>query len=278
MRSRLLRLVLATASVCTVAACQTPSPEGAKKDAPGEPKPAVITAGDAKIADAKTPDPGVATAASGATAGTASAPGTAGDPSVGDPNAATAGAATADAATAGAATAGAATAGAATAGAATAGDTTAATAGDAGTPPAATAGDAGTPPVTGDKAKLLAEVEAKKTSDARAKKALEEAEAAGATVRELAEASNKRGVALVGAGEADRATAAFEWARDKDTTYPDASFNLAKQTALAGEIPETVKHLQEVNKRGGKKLLKTVSFDPTFEVVKDDPDVQKIAK
>ena len=268
MRSRLLRLVLATASVCTVAACQTPSPEGAKKDAPGEPKPAVITAGDAKIADAKTPDPGVATAASGATAGTASAPGTAGDPSVGDPNAATAGAATADAATAGAATAG----------AATAGDTTAATAGDAGTPPAATAGDAGTPPVTGDKAKLLAEVEAKKTSDARAKKALEEAEAAGATVRELAEASNKRGVALVGAGEADRATAAFEWARDKDTTYPDASFNLAKQTALAGEIPETVKHLQEVNKRGGKKLLKTVSFDPTFEVVKDDPDVQKIAK
>ena len=47
---------------------------------------------------------------------------------------------------------------------------------------------------------------------------------------------------------------------------------------MAGEIPETVKHLQEVHKRGGKKLLKQVGYDPVFEVVKDDPEVQKIAK
>ena len=84
--------------------------------------------------------------------------------------------------------------------------------------------------------------------------------------------------ALMGAEKPEQATAAFEWARDKDPTYPDASFNLAKQTALAGEIPETVKHLQEVHKRGGKKLLKQVSYDPVFEAVKDDPEVQKIAK
>jgi len=148
---------------------------------------------------------------------------------------------------------------------------------------AATAGD--TPPPAVDpvaaaaaKIKLITEVKAKKTSDARAKKALAEAEAAGATVRELAEASNLRGVALLGSGEPERATAAFEWARDKDPTYPDPSFNLAKQTAMAGEIPETVKHLQEVHKRGGKTLLKQVGFDPVFEIVKDDPDVQKIAK
>jgi tetratricopeptide (TPR) repeat protein len=155
----------------------------------------------------------------------------------------------------------------------------AATAGaDGGAAAAATAGDTAAPAEGGDKTKLLADAKSKKTSDAKAKKALEDAEAAGATVRELAEASNERGVALLGAGEPERATAAFEWARDKDPTYPDPSFNLAKQTAMAGEIPETVKHLQEVHKRGGKKLLKQVGFDPTFEIVKDDPDVQKIIK
>jgi hypothetical protein len=153
-----------------------------------------------------------------------------------------------------------------------------ASAGAEGGAAAATAGDTAAPAAGGDKTKLLADAKSKKTSDAKAKKALEDAEAAGATVRELAEASNERGVALLGSGEPERATAAFEWARDKDPTYPDASFNLAKQTAMAGEIPETVKHLQEVHKRGGKKLLKQVGFDPTFEIVKDDPDVQKIIK
>ncbi|MBA3546968.1 MAG: hypothetical protein H0T76_10835 [Nannocystis sp.] len=184
--------------------------------------------------------------------GNSSAPGTAGEPSTLDPGG--------DAPTPTEANP---TAGAEAGAAATAGDTP---------PPADPAAAAAA------KTKLLTDAKSKKTSDAKAKKALEEAEAAGATVRELAEASNERGVALLGAGEPERATSAFEWARDKDPTYPDASFNLAKQTAMAGEIPETVKHLQEVHKRGGKKLLKQVGFDPTFEIVKDDPEVQKIAK
>ena len=244
MRSRHVRLALASAVL--LAACQTPSPEGAKKDSPV----AAVPPSDAKSPDAKTPD-------------------------VKAPDAKTLDAATAGAATAGAATA-AATAGD-TAAAATAADTTPAadTAAAADTAPA---GDtAGTPAATADKGKLLDEAKAKKTSDARVKKALEEAEAAGATPRELAEASNARGVALMG-DQPEKATAAFEWARDKDPTYPDASFNLAKQSALAGETPEAVKHLQEVNKRGGKKLLKQVGYDPVFEAVKDDPEIQKIAK
>ncbi len=246
MRTR-LRLVLATATVFTVVACQTPAPEGAKKDA------LVVT----PAPPVKAPEPTTAPVGNPATGviGNSSAPGTAGEPSTLDPGG--------DAPTP------------------TPTEANAATGAEAGA--AATAGD--TPPPAADpaaaaaaKTKLLTDAKSKKTSDAKAKKALEEAEAAGATPRELAEASNDRGVALLGSGEPERATAAFEWARDKDPTYPDASFNLAKQTAMAGEIPETVKHLQEVHKRGGKKLLKQVGFDPTFEIVKDDPDVQKIIK
>jgi len=248
MRPRLYRLALATATVFTAVACQTPAPEGAKKDAPVEVKPLVTpTPVDAKATDTAGTAGTASTVGTAATAGTVTAPGTAGDPSA--------------TASAGEATP--------TSGADTAGGT-AGTAGTAG------AGDPAAPAV--DKTKLIAEIKNKKTSDARTKKALEEAEAGGATVRELAEASNGRGVALQNAGEGDRAKAAFEWARDKDPTYPDASFNLAKQTANAGEVPETVAHLKEVHKRGGKTLLKQVGYDPTFEIVKDDPEISKIVK
>jgi len=147
--------------------------------------------------------------------------------------------------------------------------------GDTAAPPDAKAGDTAAPDAAA-KTKLLDEAKAKKTSDARAKKALEEAEKAGATVRELAEVANARGEALF--DEPERAQAFFTWARDKDTTYPEPVFNLAKQTVNAGEIPATVEHLKEVHKRGGKKLLKQVGFDPTFEIVKDDPEVSKLLK
>lgn len=251
MRSHLCRLVLATATVCTAAACTTPAPEGAKKDAPVEVKPLVTPTVDAKATDTTDTAGPVGTPG---TAGTVTAPGTAGDPTA--------------TASAGEATP---TTGADTAGMAGTAGTPAATAGTAGT-----AGDPTAPAI--DKPKLVGEIKNKKTSDARAKKALEEAEAGGFTVRELAEASNARGQALQNAGEGDRAKAAFEWARDKDPTYPDASFNLAKQTANAGEVPETVAHLKEVHRRGGKTLLKQVGYDPTFEIVKDDPEISKIVK
>lgn len=170
------------------------------------------------------------------------------------------------------------------------------TAGDPATPPPAEAkaADPGTtagtpppetppPPPAVDPAaaaeankKLLDEAKTKKTSDARAKKALEEAEKGGATVRELATAANARGEALF--DDPERAAAFFTWAKDKDTTYPDPVFNLAKQSANAGEVPGTVELLKEVSKRGGKTLLKQVGFDPTFEIVKDDAEVQKLIK
>lgn len=225
-----MRSALAALASVALLACNTPNPEGAKKDAPA-PATDAKTAPDAKAATPPT--------AETKTAGDPTNPNVAADTKT-DPAATTA---PADAA--------------------------------AGTPPA---DSAGTPPAdpAADKGKLLDEAKAKKTSDARAKKAFEEAEKAGATPRELAEAANARGEALF--GEPERATAFFEWARDKDTSYPEPVFNLAKQTANAGEIPQTVAHLKEVHKRGGKKLLKQVGFDPTFEIVKDDPEVQKLLK
>ncbi|WAS93401.1 hypothetical protein [Nannocystis punicea] len=146
---------------------------------------------------------------------------------------------------------------------------------------AATAGEAPPPAVdpaaaAEAKKKLLDEAKAKKTSDTRAKKALEEAEKGGATVREVAEAANARGEALF--DEPERAAAFFTWAKDKDTTYPNPVFNLAKQSANAGDTAPTVELLKEVSKRGGKTLLKQVGFDPTFEIVKDDAEVQKLIK
>ena len=70
MRSRFIRLALATATVCTVAACQTPASEGATKAAPAEVKPL----------DAVTPGADVKPAAGTAT--TVTAPGSAGDPTI----------------------------------------------------------------------------------------------------------------------------------------------------------------------------------------------------
>ena len=34
----------------------------------------------------------------------------------------------------------------------------------------------------------------------------------------------------------------------------------------------------EVKKRGGKRLLQTVEYDPTFALVADDPDVLKLVQ
>ena len=125
-------------------------------------------------------------------------------------------------------------------------------------------------------AALLKTAARKRTSDSKAEKALAEAEELGAEPRELAKAANSRGEALF--GERDRAIKFFEWARDKDEKYPDPSFNLAKIEVLAGNVPATIAHLQEVKKRGGRKLLKTVGYDPLFEVVKDDRTVQKLIR
>ena len=123
---------------------------------------------------------------------------------------------------------------------------------------------------------LLDEVTNKKTKDDRAMAALAEAKKAGAEARQLAEAANKRGTNLM--TSPDRATKFFEYARTADDKYPDASFNLAKLAANTGEVATVKELLQETKDRGGKKLLKTVGFDPTFALVADDPDVVALTK
>lgn len=125
-----------------------------------------------------------------------------------------------------------------------------------------------------DKKALLAEVAKKKTKDERANEALAEAEAAGATEKELAQAAHKRGKALFATPE--RAKAFFEYALDKDKKYPDPVFELAKQEVNTSELDAAKAHLEEVKKRGGKKLLGQIDYDPMWDVLKDDPDVRAL--
>lgn len=121
---------------------------------------------------------------------------------------------------------------------------------------------------------LLTEAKSKKTKDERALAALAEAEAAGAEPKDLAKAANARGQALH--ATPDRAKTFFEWAVEKDPKSADAAFNLAKQAVVLGEVDETKKWLEETKKRGGKKLLAQVEYDPMWEIVADDPDVKAL--
>lgn len=142
--------------------------------------------------------------------------------------------------------------------------------------PAADGGDAadgGTPPAA-DPAALQTEIKTKKTTDERAMAALAELEASGAKLRDVAKAANARGEKLF--EDPERAKTFFEWAAAKDPKYPDPLFNLAKQTANAGEVEATREYLKQVKARGGKKLLTQVDFDPMWEIVKDDPEVRKL--
>lgn len=142
--------------------------------------------------------------------------------------------------------------------------------------PAADGGDAadgGAPPAA-DPAALQTEIKTKKTTDERAMAALAELEASGAKLRDVAKAANARGEKLF--EEPERAKTFFEWAAAKDPKYPDPLFNLAKQTANAGEVEATREYLKQVKARGGKKLLTQVDFDPMWEIVKDDPEVRKL--
>ena len=118
---------------------------------------------------------------------------------------------------------------------------------------------------------MLASVKKKKTGDAAAHDLLQKAQKHGATPRQLAEAANTRGESLMTTPE--RASDFFEWARKTDDKFPDATFNLAKLAANRGEIPKVKELLTEVAARGGKKMLDTIEFDPTFALVADDRDI-----
>lgn len=126
-----------------------------------------------------------------------------------------------------------------------------------------------------DSATLIKEARTTKTTDDRALAALAEAETAGATIKELARAAKARGDYLYKAP--DRAKVFYEWSAAKDETYADPVFALAKQKAVTGDVADVVKLLKQVSERkGGKKLLEQIDFDPTWDIVKDDSDVRAL--
>ncbi|MEE9385788.1 MAG: hypothetical protein V3V08_20455 [Nannocystaceae bacterium] len=123
-------------------------------------------------------------------------------------------------------------------------------------------------------AQLLAAVRDPKIGDEGAHNKLREAKKLGATVRERAKAANARGESLF--ATPPRAAGFFEWARATDKRFPDATFNLAKLAANSGDINQVKTLLTEVADRGGKRLLRTIEFDPTFALVANDSEVQEL--
>jgi hypothetical protein len=140
------------------------------------------------------------------------------------------------------------------------------------------AASAGTvePPPGPDPAVLLEQAGNLDTDDAVATKALEDAVAAGAAKLDVAKVANTRGEALLTKGESERAEPFFVWARDAHNLFSEPVFNLAKLAAYAGDLEVAKEHLQELEKRGNKKLMKKVGVEPAFTPLLDDPEVRKL--
>jgi hypothetical protein len=123
---------------------------------------------------------------------------------------------------------------------------------------------------------LLAQAKNLDTDDEAAKKALEDAIAAGGAKIDAAKAANERGKSLMADGESERAAAFFQWAADTHKLLAEPVYNLATLAAYAGDLDVAKEHLAELQKRGDKKLMKKVGVDPAFAPLADDPDVRKI--
>ena len=141
---------------------------------------------------------------------------------------------------------------------------------------AAEGGEPPTEPVAVDPTPMLEQAKSLDTDDEAAKKALTDAIAAGAAKIEAAKIANARGEALMADGEAERAAAFFQWAADTHTLLSEPVYNLATLAAYAGDLEVAKEHLQELQKRGNKKLMKKVGVEPAFTPLLDDPDVKKI--
>jgi hypothetical protein len=132
------------------------------------------------------------------------------------------------------------------------------------------------PPAGPDPAVLLAMAANLDTDDATATSSLDDAVAAGAAKLDVAKVANTRGEALLTKGEGERAEPFFVWARDAHNLFAEPVFNLAKMAALTGDLELAKEHLQELEKRGNKKLMKKVGVEPAFTPLIDDPDVRKL--
>jgi hypothetical protein len=123
---------------------------------------------------------------------------------------------------------------------------------------------------------LFAQAKSLDTDDEAAKKALEDAIAAGGAKIDAAKVANERGEALMKDGESERAAAFFQWSADTHKLLGEPVYNLATLAAYAGDLDIAKEHLAELQKRGNKKLMKKVGVDPAFAPLVDDPDVRKI--
>lgn len=136
--------------------------------------------------------------------------------------------------------------------------------------------DAEQPAAAVDTAPILEKAKSLDTDDEAAKQALAEAIAAGVSKVDAAKTANARGEALMAKGESERAAEFFEWSAKTHTLLSEPVYNLATLAAYAGDLELAKEHLQELKKRGNKKLMKKVGVDPAFALLLDDDDVRKI--
>ena len=123
---------------------------------------------------------------------------------------------------------------------------------------------------------LLEQAKNLETEHKAALQALDDAIAADGSKIAAAKVANARGEALMAKGESEQAEALFQWAAKTHKLYAEPVYNLATVAAYAGDLDIAKDHLQELKKRGNKKLMKKVGVDPAFAPLHDDPDVRKI--
>jgi hypothetical protein len=123
---------------------------------------------------------------------------------------------------------------------------------------------------------LFAQAKSLDTGDAEAKQALADAIAAGAARLDAAKVGNERGEALMKKGEGERAEEFFRWSADTHKLLAEPIYNLATLAAYAGDLEDAKELLEELGKRGNKRLMRRVGVDPAFALLHDDPDVRKI--
>lgn len=124
---------------------------------------------------------------------------------------------------------------------------------------------------------MMAKIQSLRTTDKQALDLLAQAQTRkDSSAKSRALAANARGEKLF--TQPERAERFFTWAQTHYQKHPLAPYNRAKLAAIRGDIAQVKAHLNVVKERRGKKLLSKVSFDPTFALVHDDPEVRSLIR